>query len=129
VPVPQTEDADARSYRLKAPQLPTEPEEGWPQSSRAFQEMVRACSSRDDLDRLQDASRPLLASLSREQPQLYRRLGQAIVANRAEFALSAEASSAAVSQNASLSGPKTRASVRREKNSPAAKPNGSGAHS
>jgi hypothetical protein len=128
VPVSQAEDADARSHRLKAPQLPTEPAEGWAQWAQATVGEIRACSTPDELDRLQDDSRSLLASLSREQPQLYRQLGEAIGRRRAELALTAKAGSPASTKGAPLARAKKRAPVICGKNSPAAKPNGSGAH-
>jgi hypothetical protein len=127
VPVPHTEDADARSHRLKAPQLPTQPEEGWSQWAQHIVGEVRACSTRDDLDRLQGDSRPLLASLSREQPQLYRQLGETMAAKRAELARTAGASSAASTKGAPLLRVKKRAPAIGGKNSPSAK-DGSSAH-
>jgi hypothetical protein len=128
VPVSQIEDADARSHRLRAPQLPTEPEEGWAQWAQDIGDEVRACSTRDDLDRLQDGSRSVLTSLSREQPHLYRQLGKAIGQRRAELALTAEASSSASTAAAPLPPAKKRARAIRGKNTPPADISGSAAH-
>ncbi|NTZ42130.1 single-stranded DNA-binding protein [Altererythrobacter sp. SALINAS58] len=128
VPVPAAEDADARSHRLKALSLPTEPELGWPQWAQGFEEAIRACSALDDLSHLQDENRPSLSSLSREQPQLYRRVGEAIATRKRELARPVSAITPARRGDRASSGTKAKASAKRGRSSSAAKLKGSTAH-
>jgi hypothetical protein len=71
VPVSGSEDADAKSPRLKAPDLPCEPVQGWQQWCDDIAEMIAACESGEAIARVQDTHRITLAALQRERAELY----------------------------------------------------------
>ena len=83
VPALQQDDADARSHRLAPANLPTEPDGGWQAWCDALATQLEACASLDAIRQLQDDNRASLAALSRERPELYRQLGEAIARARA----------------------------------------------
>jgi hypothetical protein len=86
VPVTGSEDADARSPQLKAPELPAEPVQGWQQWCEDIAEMIRVCESSEAIDRVQSSHRITLAALQRERAELYAQVGQAIGRRRMELA-------------------------------------------
>ncbi|MGX7953628.1 ERF family protein [Tsuneonella sp. HG249] len=83
VPAIQQEDADARSHRLVPANLPAEPAGGWEPWCDNLTAQLEACASLDAMRQLQDDNRASLAALSRERPELYRQIGEAIVRARA----------------------------------------------
>ncbi|TCJ32174.1 ERF family protein [Parafrankia sp. BMG5.11] len=92
VPAGQGEDADARSYRLRAPALPAEPPEGWARWCEALQDQLQECPSVPALEQLQNDHRSALAALSRELPDLYAALGCRFAARKAELTITGEES-------------------------------------
>jgi hypothetical protein len=78
VPAIQLEDADASSHRLTLAALPAEPAKGWPQWADELVVEIEACASTEAIRQLQVDHRTSLAALSRERPDLYRALGEAI---------------------------------------------------
>lgn len=83
VPAAQVEDADASSHRLTPTTLPAAPAKGWPRWCDGLAVQVEACASPGAIRQLQDDNRASLAALSRERPELYRGLGEAIVMRKA----------------------------------------------
>src|SRR5205085_11624178 len=57
VPIAGTEDADARSPKVKAPELPGEPVQGWQQWCADISELVTSCESEDAILRVQQTYR------------------------------------------------------------------------
>lgn len=86
VPIVGSEDADARSHRLKRDPGVPEPVQGWEQWADDIAEMLRVCQSREAIERVQNSHRVLLAGLRRERPELYAGLGEALGAARAKLA-------------------------------------------
>lgn len=79
VPVAQIEDADRSTHRLKRSRShQREPVEGWTQWAAGMADIAASCASVDALERLQDRQRPLLTSISRERPDLYSAIGDAV---------------------------------------------------
>jgi hypothetical protein len=85
VPVAGTEDADARSPRLKAPEFPGEPVQGWHQWCADISEMIAGCGSEDAIIRVQQTYRGEFGALQRERAALYAELGQVVARQRAEL--------------------------------------------
>jgi len=85
VPVSGSEDADARSPRLKAPNLPRQPVQGWQQWCADISETIELCESSEAIDRIQRSYRSEFAALQRERAQLYTQVGQAMARRRAEL--------------------------------------------
>ena len=86
IPVSGSEDADAKSPRLKQSALPTEPVQGWSQWCQGVAELIEGCQTLESVDRVQQVHRTTFASLQRERPELYALVGQAIAAKRAALA-------------------------------------------
>lgn len=82
VPVAQMAEPDATSYRLKRNHHP-EPVEGWPQWSAGLIDVIASCESEEAIERLRNSHRASLTAISRERPELYARIGEA-VATRTE---------------------------------------------
>lgn len=120
VPVRATADADAHSHRLISGHATAEPREGWSKWSSAFEERLARCETPEEVAALQNERRPLLTSLSRERPELYKRIGEAIADRRGLLGIAALPLKAAESN-----GVKRRASKRPLS---ARKVNGSSAH-
>ena len=91
VPVEQTEDADRQSHRIVVPRPQPAPANGWQQWADQYLNESAKCQSAEEISRVQEASRPMLASLSREQPALYRTVGEAVAKLRENIASSPSA--------------------------------------
>jgi len=100
VPAPQAQDADGGSYRLAKHQSHPAPAEGWPQWAQMLQQAVGSCSTPEDLTSLQEQHRQMLASLSRERPELYKHVGETVTARRGELVGSAKSERDAASLSA-----------------------------
>jgi hypothetical protein len=94
IPVPDVEDIEARSPKLRQGHEP-EPIGGWPQWVSELLDTIGICESEQALDRVQRTNRSLLLSLNREQPELYRTVGEAFSAQRMHLAQPATGSAAA----------------------------------
>ena len=82
IPVSGSEDPDRSSPRLSARIHDPEPVQGWGQWAMDIEDIVGLCESEAAIDLVQERNRELLKSLSREQPALYRELGEAFTARR-----------------------------------------------
>jgi hypothetical protein len=82
IPVLGGEDPDRSSPRCTARTHVAEPVQGWEQWARDIEDVVAACESEQAIGLVQERHRLLLKSLSREQPALYRELGEAFTARR-----------------------------------------------
>lgn len=80
VPAAQQEDADARSHRLLAPEVPAAPAEGWERWCAGLMRSVHGCSDQATLTGLKHDHRLQLGSLQRENPALYQEVGDAFAA-------------------------------------------------
>jgi hypothetical protein len=78
IPLSGTEDADVTSHQLSKSAHVPEPVQGWEQWTRDVADIVRVCESSEALDRLQNMNRQLLKGISRERPDLYKRVGETI---------------------------------------------------
>ena len=81
IPVCGTEDADASSPKLSNGHSP-EPVQGWRQWAADIQDMIRLCETDEALARVQQSNRALLHSLSKEKPELYASVGEAMALRR-----------------------------------------------
>jgi len=79
VPIAQTAEPDASSYRVKPTHDP-QPVEGWPQWSAGLIDIITSCESDEAIERLRETHRAALTAISRERPELYRRIGEAVAA-------------------------------------------------
>ena len=59
--------------------------QGWEQWARDIEDIIASCESEAAIDLVQERNRELLKSLSRERQDLYRELGEAVVARREAF--------------------------------------------
>ena len=118
VPVERAEDADRQSYRLQASRPQPAPAGGWQQWADEYLTETAKCQSAEEISRVQEASRPMLTSLSREQPALYRALGEAVAKLREDAIGSRSATKAGASSN--------RQRARGKAGTGLAKPNGTG---
>ena len=85
IPVCGEVDADASTPpRLIVGNQP--PVEGWSRWVTDLQTVVEACQTHEALDRVQAIHREQLRSISRAEPELYARLGDAIAERRAAIA-------------------------------------------
>ncbi len=84
IPVSGTEDADASSPRLKNGHSP-EPVQGWEQWAADVQDTIRICQAEEALGRVQRTHRLALLTLSKERPELYAALGEAMMRRREEL--------------------------------------------
>jgi hypothetical protein len=85
IPVAGEADADATTPpRLIVGNQP--PVEGWARWVTDLQTVVEACQTHEALDRVQAIHRGQLRSISRAEPELYARLGDAIAERRAAIA-------------------------------------------
>jgi hypothetical protein len=82
IPVSGSEDADADTHKLRRSSHVPEPVQGWEQWVKDITEMIRICETIEALDRVQNSNRQLLKALSRERPELYTALGEAISGRR-----------------------------------------------
>jgi hypothetical protein len=94
IPLIGSEDADADTHKLACNSQNHEPVQGWEQWVRDIADMTRICESIEALDRVQNSNRNLLSALSRERPELYAKLGEAIGTRRNSFAPKAPPSAA-----------------------------------
>jgi len=79
VPVAPIAEPDTSSHRLKRNHL-AEPVEGWQQWSAGLIDILASCESEEAIERLRGRHRPLLTAISRERPELYRSIGEAVTA-------------------------------------------------
>lgn len=86
VPVIGLEDADASSQKLVGPNHDAEPIQGWKRWCDDIIDIVSLCESEAAVAMVQDRNRAFLLAVSREQPDLYTRVGDAFNARRALFA-------------------------------------------
>jgi hypothetical protein len=122
VPAAQTEDADAKSYRLKPAPVAAEPTEGWIRWAEDLQQKVQVCTTYEELQREQEVQRANLDSVRRERPDLYAILGQTIGKRKAQLKQASEGSIATKNNNRQRQpspAPRRKRTVRA---------NGSGAH-
>ena len=82
IPVAGSEDPDRASPRPTSGAHVAEPVQGWAQWSRDIEDIVAVCETEQAIGLVQERHRELLKSLSREQPALYRELGEAVTARR-----------------------------------------------
>ena len=82
IPTTGSEDSDAGSPRHRRDTSKCEPANGWAQWAADIGEIVTGCMSLDAIDRVVATNRTLLATLVREQPELYAKLGENIAARR-----------------------------------------------
>jgi hypothetical protein len=82
IPIAGAEDPDRSSPRPSSRTHVAEPVQGWEQWARDIEDIVSLCESEQAIGLVQERNRELLKSLSREQPALYRELGEAITARR-----------------------------------------------
>ena len=82
IPVASSEDPDGSSPRVSRRTHSSEPVQGWQQWAREIEDIVGICESDPAIDLVQERNRGLLRSLSREQPALYRELGESFEARR-----------------------------------------------
>jgi len=82
IPLAGSEDADRSSPRATRRTHVAEPVQGWQQWARDIEDIVSLCESEAAIAHVQERNRELLKSLSREQPALYRELGDAFTARR-----------------------------------------------
>ena len=82
IPLAGSEDADTSSPRVTTRTHLAEPVQGWEQWARDIEDIVSLCETEAAIAHVQERNRELLKSLSREQPALYRELGEAFTARR-----------------------------------------------
>jgi hypothetical protein len=82
IPLAGIEDADRSSPRVTSRAHVAEPVHGWEQWTRDIEDIVSLCESEAAIAHVQERNRELLKSLGREQPALYRELGDAFTARR-----------------------------------------------
>jgi hypothetical protein len=82
IPVGAAEDADRSSHRLTSKSHSAEPVQGWTQWCLDIEDIVSLCESEQAITMVQERNRELLRALSREQPELYRSLGEAFSGRR-----------------------------------------------
>jgi hypothetical protein len=75
IPV-SSDDPDAASTKLRKTEAAAEPVQGWEAWVRDIIEMMGVCESKQAVRSVQSRQRSLLASMSRERPDLYRQLGE-----------------------------------------------------
>lgn len=85
IPVAGSEDPDRSSPRASKTHL-AEPIQGWQQWARDIEDIVSLCESEQAISLVQERNRDLLKGLSREQPDLYRQLGESFGARREALA-------------------------------------------
>jgi hypothetical protein len=86
IPVAGSEDADRSSPRASRKTHLAEPIQGWQQWARDIEDIVSLCESEQAISLVQERNRDLLKGLSREQPDLYRQLGECFGARREALA-------------------------------------------
>jgi hypothetical protein len=89
IPIQGSEDADATTHRLVAPDRQVDPVQGWEQWSLDIQDMVRVCESGDALDRMQNTYRAELRAASKRRPEIYAAIGDAVRERRQALAAQA----------------------------------------
>ncbi len=77
VPVTGTEDPDALTHRLRQPRHEPPPAQGWEQWVKDIEHLIAGCLSEEALERVREAHRAGLNSISKERSDLYHRLGEA----------------------------------------------------
>ena len=82
IPFSGSEDAERSSPRATSRTHVAEPAQGWEQWARDIEDIVSFCESEAAISLVQERHREFLKSLSREQPALYRELGEAFTARR-----------------------------------------------
>jgi hypothetical protein len=82
ISVGAAEDADRSSHRLTSKSHSAEPVQGWTQWCLDIEDIVSLCESEQAITMVQERNRELLRALSREQPELYRSLGEAFSGRR-----------------------------------------------
>jgi ERF superfamily len=112
IPIAGSEDPDRSSPRAISRTHLAEPIQGWEQWARDIEDIVAVCESEQAIGLVQDRNREQLKSLSREQPALYREIGEAFTARRE--ALQQRAAAAAPRKRRS-SPAKTRRTLRASK--------------
>jgi hypothetical protein len=85
IPVAGSEDPDRSSPKASKTHL-AEPIQGWQQWARDIEDIVSLCESEQAISLVQERNRDLLKGLSREQPDLYRQLGESFGARREALA-------------------------------------------
>jgi hypothetical protein len=83
IPIGSGEDADRTSHRLSSGSHIPEPLQGWTQWCVDIDDIVSLCESEQAIAMVQERNRELLKALCREQPELYKRLGETFAARRA----------------------------------------------
>jgi hypothetical protein len=85
IPVCGGDDADKRPNRSKPRTHEPEPVQGWQRWSSDIVDIIAVCESERAIAVVQERYRALLVAVSREQPELYNRLGQAFARRRDEL--------------------------------------------
>jgi len=79
IPLAGQEDPDSSNLKLGMSQHQPEPVQGWHQWSEDIKEMLSNCVTEAALDLVQSRYRAVLATLSRERPDLYKSVGKIFV--------------------------------------------------
>ncbi len=79
IPLAGVEYPDSTSLKLGRPQHQPEPVQGWLQWCEDINDMLSGCVTEEALNLVQGRYRTLLASLSRERPDLYKSVGNTFV--------------------------------------------------
>lgn len=85
IPIAGADDPDRTTIRLKQPVHVPEPVQGWDQWAADVSEMVSLCESDEAIRSIEKRQCALLRSMSRERPDLYSDLGQAVSHRRQEL--------------------------------------------
>lgn len=83
--IPVAGNADPEKGTLRIASHVPAPPQGWDGWAADLAVLIEACASGAAIDRLQERNRALLHALSRERPELYANLGEAVVARRASL--------------------------------------------
>lgn len=79
IPVVGIDDADASTLKIAKSDHEPEPVQGWQQWSEDIRVLIAACITIEAVERVQNRYRSLLKSISRERPDLYRSIGDAVL--------------------------------------------------
>jgi hypothetical protein len=83
IPVSGAEDGDRTTHRLGSKSHIPEPLQGWMQWCLDIEDIVGLCETEQAISIVQERNRDLLKALGREEPDLYRSLGQTFACRRA----------------------------------------------
>lgn len=97
IPVQGADEPDATTHWVAKPRSEVaDPDQGWAQWASDIEEMIRACSTTEALDRVQVTYRILLRAVSKRRPEIYAKIGETMMHRRKEVAATSPPSTSAL---------------------------------